>query len=176
MRAAKNKSAWSIVLRILIVLFLINTFVIGFVKTSGPSMMPTVPEDSYVIARKIWFDIERDDIVLAVSPDGTPVIKRAVGLPGDIIEITEEGDIYINGEKYDNQFQSAYIEGADYVGKEVTLGEDEYFLLGDNRYESRDSRYYGPVKRSVIFGKVVYICASDEQKQKAAEEVAQEVM
>lgn len=173
-RKRRKVDGWSILCAVLLMLALINTFFIGFVRVSGNSMSPTIPNDSLAIVERMGFDIARNDVVVAMSPDGIPVIKRAVGLPGDTLEITEDGDIYINGEKYDNKYQSAYYPGAAYVGTEITLGDDEYFLLGDNRYDSRDSRFYGPVSKKKIYGTVINVLMTNTQRIRAEEIVESE--
>lgn len=147
----------------------INTFVIGFVRTSGKSMIPTVPQGSFVLAKKLIFSIDRDDIVIAHA-DGITVIKRAIGLPGETVHICEDGSILINGKKIADEFPSAWEESAPFVGKDVVLADDEYFLIGDNRPNSRDSRYFGPIHRNRIFGKVVHIFASDQAKSQAEQD------
>lgn len=87
-------------------------------------------------------------------------IKRIIGLPGERVRIDEEGNIYINGEilKEDYGYEAIDIDHIGRASKEVMLGEDEYFVMGDNRNNSEDSRYYvvGNLNRKRIKGKAVF--------------------
>ena len=82
-----------------------------------------------------------------------PVIKRVVGMPGDALEI-RHGSVYIDGKR----LNEPYVEQRDdFTYPEVTLGPEEYFLMGDNRAHSGDSRLWGPVPRQNIVGKVWFV-------------------
>lgn len=97
-------------------------------------------------------DIKRFDVVvLHEENDDEKIIKRIIGMPGDTVAI-KDGDIYINDEKIKDEY--AYGMTSDY--ERITLGNDEYFILGDNRLVSKDSRYFGPVKENEIKGKVIF--------------------
>ncbi len=82
-------------------------------------------------------------------------IKRVIGLPGETVQIIDS-DIYINGEKLDENYGKEPIEETGIAAVPIVLGEDEYFVLGDNRGNSTDSREIGPVKIKNIAGKVVW--------------------
>ena len=82
-------------------------------------------------------------------------IKRVIAVPGDTLQI-KNGEVYVNGELFAEDVDVAQMEDAGLAAEEVTLGEDEYFVLGDNRNNSEDSRYanIGNIKKEYIIGKV----------------------
>ena len=104
------------------------------------------------VNRLPWVSYERGDVVIA-RENGTPIVKRVIGVPGDRVQFVGD-DLYVNGQL----LQEPYVTDVNYdkgILKEVvTLGEDEYILLGDNRDVSNDSRYFGAAKGSSIKGKV----------------------
>ena len=101
----------------------------------------------------------RGDVIVFNDPTGASrdLVKRVVGLPGEVVKIME-GTVYINGTKLDEP----YLEGFHYTGsiecipksRDCGLQEDEFFVIGDNRGNSNDSRYWGPVPLQNIVGKV----------------------
>ena len=115
--------------------------------------------------------IKRFDIVVTkyASTDTRNKIKRVLGLPGETIEFKvtgfgkeENGDLYINGKLIEQPIQSEFIRNANYPTTQWTLGSDQYFVCGDNRGHSSDSREQGPISKSLITGKVVAICGTAE--------------
>ena len=127
---------------IVLVVVLIRTFIITPVTVNGPSMQETQYKKNTV---------ERYDIVV-VKKDGDRLVKRLIGLPNEEIEC-KNGKIYINGEEKSNEY--GYGTNKDFA--KVKLGSDEYFVIGDNRNDSLDSRYFGPVKKNQILGKTNFI-------------------
>ena len=136
---------------ILMVVILIRTFIVTPIKVNGQSMYDTLNGSEIMI---LWRtkDIQRYDIVVAdLIENGKKtdtLIKRVYGLPGETISC-EDGVIYINGKKIDDSY--AYGKTDDFGS--ITLGSDEYFLLGDNRGVSLDSRIFGPINKKHIDGK-----------------------
>ena len=111
------------------------------------------------ISKKVK-DPERFDIVNFKYPDDESrhFIKRVIGLPGETVEIIE-GSVYINGEKLKEDYTATEINDVGIVSEKITLGGDEYFVLGDDRDKSEDSRMadVGNVKRSYIYGKAWFL-------------------
>ena len=136
---------------LLIVVILIRTFIVTPVRVNGTSMNQTLYEGDILLLFKMA-KIERNDIVVIdKTVEGSNIIKRVIALPGEKIKC-EEGIIYVNGEKYDDKY--AHGVTSDFV--EVELQSDEYFVLGDNRIVSEDSRYFGPVGKEHIKGEASF--------------------
>ena len=142
--------------------FLLGTLISLFVGkgaiVSGSSMEPTM-YDGQKYRYKAKKTYERNDIVVL---DGNQtsyevdclLIKRVIGLPGEKIYI-DGGKVYINDELLDEVINSEPIEDAGIASEPVILGSDEYFVLGDNRNHSGDSRFFGPVKKAAIEGAII---------------------
>lgn len=153
----------------------IITFVFRFVKVDGTSMYPNLQNNEHVLVWKLG-KVHEDSVVVfdAYGVDknnpnvqkNTKYVKRVIGMPGDTIEYKNNGDLYVNG-KYQPQ---GYISKEERTtgtltlllpeAKGVTLGtgrtfkvpKDSYFVLGDNRSDSNDSRYYGFVPKDKVIG------------------------
>lgn len=138
--------------------FVVRTFIFEPVRVDGASMMDTLIDGEYMIATKfdyLFGDPERFDIVICNYPntsDGMYRVKRVIGMPGDIIQLLS-GELYINGEHIEQDFDMHSI--TENYGP-YTVPEDHYFVLGDNRNNSKDSRgaMVGPLPRDMIKGHV----------------------
>lgn len=130
---------------------LIRSFIATPVRVDGDSMNKTFKNGDILILYKLSKIKRFDVIVLHEEKDNEKIIKRVIGMPGDTVAI-KDGEIYINDEKIDDEY--AYGMTSDY--DRITLKSDEYFILGDNRLISKDSRYFGPIKEKEIKGKVVF--------------------
>ena len=130
----------------------------------GDSMDTTLSDGQNLIMDKLSYhfrDPERYDIIIFPGPEEFGqhpyYIKRIIGMPGETVQI-KDGKVYINDKelKSDVYGITDYIDYPGIAEEPITLGDDEYFCLGDNRPVSQDSRYkeVGPVKRSIIVGKV----------------------
>lgn len=133
-----------------IVLF-INVFFLQVCFVNGDSMNPTYRNGQILIAKKFDKDIKRNDIVV-INISKKTIIKRVVGIPNDKIQ-SIEGYLYVNGVKFDDKF----IENPGIIFNEITLGKDEYFVLGDNRNYSIDSRFeeIGIISKKHIKAKIM---------------------
>ena len=134
---------------ILLVIF-IKIFIVSPIRVNGDSMYNTLVDQDIMILNEMIYnftDIKRYDIVV-VDKNDEYLIKRVIGLPGETVKC-EGGNIYINGHKIADKY--AYSETADFL--EVVIDEDEYFVLGDNRSDSLDSRAFGTFKEKDIKGK-----------------------
>lgn len=136
---------------IVVVVVLIRTFIITPVRVDGDSMKNTLKNGDILLLYKLSSINRFDIIVLDEEKDNEKIIKRVIGMPGETIAI-KKGKIYINDKVIDDEY--AYGETSDY--NKVTLRDNEYFILGDNRLISKDSRYFGPIKDNEIKGKIVF--------------------
>ena len=145
---------------VLVMTFLVVTYVGQRTKVIGSSMSPTLADGDNLIVDKISYrfhDPERFDIV--VFPfryaDKTYYIKRIIGLPGETVQV-KDGYVYINGEKLESDiYGKEVMQSAGIAAEPITLGDDEYFVLGDNRNNSSDSRdpSVGILKRKDLLGR-----------------------
>lgn len=134
---------------ILVVVVLIRIFIVTPIIVDGDSMSPTLTDDEMMLLNKLG-SIERNDIVVINNEEGY-IIKRVIALPGESIEC-RDGVIYINDEKYDDNFAS---KTDDFVKQ--FLNDDEYFVMGDNRLVSMDSRIFGAVTKEEILGTTNFV-------------------
>ncbi len=162
MDVKKEILSWVLyILFVVVVVYVIITYVGQRTMVDGRSMNDTLQDGDNLIVDKISYrfrDPQRFDIIV-FPPQGEPkehYIKRIIGLPGETVQIGEDGTIYINGEVLEEHYGKEVIEDPGWAAEPVTLGDDEYFVLGDNRNNSRDSRdedQVGKVKRSTITGR-----------------------
>ncbi len=162
----EKKSVWQDILElivycavILLATFLIVHFVGQRTKVIGSSMYPTLVDGDNLIVDKISYRLhepKRFDIIVFPSPDepGRNYIKRIIGLPGESVQIIDSV-IYINGEVLEENYGSEPTSYAGVAENLIHLGEDEYFVLGDNRGISKDSRYdvVGNIHKDHIIGR-----------------------
>lgn len=157
------KEALSTILYIMVVLaitYLVITFVGQRTQVQGSSMEPTLSDHDNLIVDKISYrfkDPQRFDIIVFpfLYKEDTYYIKRIIGLPGETVYIDQEGTIYIDGEVLNESYGRETMVSPGRAGEPITLAEDEYFVLGDNRNNSSDSRdpSVGNIHRDKIIGK-----------------------
>ena len=139
---------------IIILVLLIKRFVVSPVNVVGSSMYPTLKDKDIMILNETAYyfnDIDRFDIVV-LKADRELIIKRVIGLPGERIKY-DDGKLYINGKYVKEKFDH---EGTDDFA-EIKIGKNEYFVMGDNRDNSMDSRYFGPFNKKYIRGETKLI-------------------
>ncbi len=158
----KEIMSWVFYIAFVVVLtYLIIHFVGQRTVVDGRSMENTLHNGDNLIVEKLSYrfgDPKRFDIIV-FPPKGSPkdhYIKRIIGLPGETVQIDADGNIYINGEVLEENYGKETILNPGAAAEPITLGEDEYFVLGDNRNNSRDSRdaeHVGVIKRKDITGR-----------------------
>jgi signal peptidase I len=142
-----------------VILYFGISFAVQTVHVEGLSMFGTLNDNDYLIANKIDYRLhppQRGDIIILRPPtlSTTDYIKRVIALPGERLLI-KDGHVYINGHLLDEPYlPEAWTVGTEYGGPNGTvIPANEYFVMGDNRNRSQDSRVFGPIGRDRIDGK-----------------------
>jgi signal peptidase I len=161
--AVRLRPALGVWLRDLIVSLAISAFIIVFiyqpVKVEGTSMMPSLEDQERIFVNKFVYRLEpisRGDIVVFRYPrdPSKSYIKRVIGAAGDRIRI-DSGQVYVNSEAIEEDYvPPVYADARSYP--EMVVPPECYFVLGDHRSMSNDSRDFGPVNQSYIYGKAVF--------------------
>lgn len=145
---------------VLVVTYLVIHFVGQRTQVQGESMEPMLQDGDNLIVDKITYHFkapQRFDIIVFPFQykEDTYYIKRIIGLPGETVQITGDGTIYIDGEVLEESYGREVIRDPGNAYTPITLGEDEYFVLGDNRNNSSDSRSssVGLIHRKDIIGR-----------------------
>ena len=132
---------------------MIKTYIASPIKVNGNSMYKTLHDkDIMILNEYIYYfdDIKRSDIVV-VKEKGELLIKRVIGLPGDTVEC-RYGRVYVNNKR----LTETYVNGTTDDFEKVKLGKNQYFVMGDNRSVSLDSRTYGAYDKKDIKGKAIF--------------------
>jgi signal peptidase I len=149
--------AFSVLIAVILIVFIYQP-----VKVEGTSMQPTLENQERIFINKFTYhfglgDIQRGDMVVFWFPlDPTKsYIKRVIGLPGDVVHI-DAGTVFVNGQELNEPYvPTDFRDRVSYEERRVPDGE--YFVLGDHRNSSSDSRTWGFVKRDAIYGKAVFV-------------------
>lgn len=158
LREVLNTSLY--LLGVLCLVYLVIHFVGQRTQVQGSSMEPALSAEDNLIVDKLSYrfhDPERFDIIVFpfLHEEETFYIKRIIGLPGETVQIDEEGNIYVNGVILEESYGKEVIVDPGRAIEPVELGEDEYFVMGDNRNNSKDGRdpSVGNIKRENIIGR-----------------------
>lgn len=140
--------------------YLIVTYVGQRTQVSGSSMETTLSDGDHLIVDKISYrfeDPERFDIIVFPYQYDTDTyyIKRIIGMPGETVQIDDSGNIYVDGELLEEAYGREVIQNPGRANDPILLGDDEYFVMGDNRNNSSDSRdpVVGNIHRDEFIGK-----------------------
>ena len=163
-KAPRSCPVLAVWLRDLVISLAISAFIIIFlyqpVKVEGTSMMPSLDDQERIFVNKFVYRLEaiqRGDIVVFRYPRDTSksYIKRVVGLAGDHIRI-DDGLVYVNDKPLDEDYvPAAFADNRSYP--ETVVPQNSFFVLGDHRNSSNDSRSWGTVPRDAIYGKAVFV-------------------
>jgi signal peptidase I len=174
-----KKSRWLRELLIVVVIavglaVVLRTFVVQTFSIPSGSMEPTLNIGDRIVVDKLSYDLHgvgRGDIVVFARPPnedcaGAPVsdlVKRVIGLPGETISLSGNGYVLINGTRLDESWLPKSVLGTTYPGPSgnpyslehpYKIPANHYFMMGDNRGDSCDSRFWGPIPKSLMVGKV----------------------
>lgn len=161
--STRNALEWvAVIIGAVVVALLIKTFVAQAFRIPSDSMLPTLQEQDRVLVNKLSYrvgDINRGDVVVFERPDALPaapgdpedLIKRVIGLPGDEL-LARDGTLYVN----ERELIEPYLADGTFtfgLDEPVTVGDDEVFVMGDNRENSSDSRVFGPISQDTVIGR-----------------------
>lgn len=161
MAVVKEVLTWTVEIALTLLLAFTFVYFVGL-RTSvvGQSMAETLNSGDEILVNRFVYKVtnpKANDIIVFL-PNGNEkshyYVKRVIAVPGDTVLI-QNGTVYVNGEAFDEEISADSIEDAGLAEEEITLGTDEYFVLGDNRNNSEDSRYanIGNIKKEYIIGK-----------------------
>lgn len=167
----KEIFSWIIEIAIVLMMAFVLVYFIGM-RTSvvGQSMSETLENGDQILVNRFMYKVigPKANDVIVFLPNGNEkshyYVKRVIGVPGDTVQI-KNGRIYVNGTEFTEKVDVASIEDAGLAADAVTLGDDEYFVLGDNRNNSEDSRYanIGNIKREHIIGKAWFVISTGDR-------------
>ena len=142
-------------LLLVMIIILFKIFIFNFILVKGDSMNPKYKNNDFMFLNKIIYSFKpiRRGEVIVLKYKNNDLIKRIIGLPNDKIKV-ENGKLYINNKEYYENYINSYTAAYDF--DEITLKDNEYFVMGDNRYNSYDSRNFGTITKNNIIGRVEF--------------------
>jgi signal peptidase I len=147
----------------LLVALVIRAFFLAAFYIPSESMVPTLQKGDRVLVNKLSYklhDVHRGDVVVFSRPPNEPdngikdLIKRVIGLPGETIEV-RDCKVLINGQTLTESYVKSWTRTCTYAPHQI--GADEVFVMGDNRDDSQDSRFFGPIKENLIVGRAFVV-------------------
>lgn len=140
---------------IILAIILIRLFIVTPVRVDGPSMNDTLHDGDILLLDKYDNKYERFEIVV-FNYSGERLIKRVIGLPGEVVSY-KNNKLYINGNEIEDNYGLGYTENFELKDLNLTkIPDNEYLVMGDNRNDSLDSRYFGTISKDKILGSVKY--------------------
>lgn len=142
-------------LLLVMIIILFKIFIFNFILVKGDSMNPKYKNNDFMFLNKIIYSFKpiRRGEVIVLKYKNNDLIKRIIGLPNDKIKV-ENGKLYINNKEYYENYINSYTASYDF--DEIILKDNEYFVMGDNRYNSYDSRNFGTITKNNIIGRVEF--------------------
>ncbi|HTV08405.1 MAG TPA: signal peptidase I [Candidatus Aquilonibacter sp.] len=163
-RHRRPENGWRSWTRDLIISAMVSVFIILFlyqpVRVEGTSMLPQLQDQDRLFINKFAYhigEIHRGDVVVFRYPrdETKSYIKRVIALPGDDLRI-DHGTVFVNGKQIKEPYVPAWYRD-DRSQPEMVVPDDEYFVMGDHRSISSDSRDFGPVPRDLIYGRAAFV-------------------
>lgn len=144
-----------------LLLFLAVRLAVQNYRVEGPSMMPTLQNHQLILVNKVEYYLrppQRGDVIVFAYPrdPSQDFVKRVIGVPGDTVELNSNGVVSVDGVALNEPYIEEQYSGLP-TSRFWKLGPDQYFVLGDHRDDSSDSRFWGPVPRSEIIGKATLV-------------------
>lgn len=140
---------------IILTIILVRLFIVTPVRVDGPSMNDTLHDGDILLLDKYDNKYERFEIVV-FNYNGERLIKRIIGLPGEVVSY-KNNKLYINGNEIEDNYGLGYTEDFELKNLNLTkIPDNEYLVMGDNRNDSLDSRYFGTISKDKILGSVKY--------------------
>ena len=140
---------------IILTIILVRLFIVTPVRVDGPSMNDTLHDGDILLLDKYDNKYERFEIVV-FNYSGERLIKRVIGLPGEVVSY-KNNKLYINGNEIEDNYGLGYTENFELKDLNLTkIPDNEYLVIGDNRNDSLDSRYFGTISKDKILGSVKY--------------------